>query len=167
MSNNALLGGIPSSFFTIPSLTILYLSNNTFSGTIPSNFGDSTSLVALWLDGNKLNGTIPDVPTPSGWPRISECFYRFLFMITHSIIMQYYYFILFFLTEEVLLDQNLITGSVPTSICDLRERTPINFTTYNFTTLHADCEPPTLVLGQAQVNCRNLCCTACSIGVLV
>ena len=72
MSNNALDGGIPSSFFDLPSLTNLYLSNNTLAGTIPSSFGDSTTLEAIWLDGNKLNGTIPGVPTPNGWPKISE-----------------------------------------------------------------------------------------------
>jgi Leucine-rich repeat (LRR) protein len=72
MSNNALDGGIPSSFFDLPSLSYLYLSNNTLTGTIPSSFGGSITLEAIWLDGNKLNGTIPGVLTSVGRPKISE-----------------------------------------------------------------------------------------------
>ena len=62
--------------------------------------------------------------------------------------------------EEVLLQDNLLTGSIPASICSLRG------SLVNFTTLQADCEPPTLVLGQAQINCVNGCCTACFVGRL-
>ncbi len=68
---------------------------------------------------------------------------------------------LIFISARVLLSKNRLTGTVPSSLCDLRSRDPVQFKS-----LHADCTPnsDTLV---AQNPCANGCCTECFLGVLV
>merc|ERR1712045_968701 len=114
---------------TLESIELRYFSNNTLSGTIPSNFFDAINLMDLWLDGNDLTGTIPDVPENR------------LLKIT-----------------EVLLNNNRLSGPVPSGFCDLRASFPSQFVS-----LHADCEPPP----QSDVPqnfCTPGCCTDCSVG---
>jgi hypothetical protein len=117
---NKLIGSIPSSIFDSPdSLQFVYLQNNFLTGTLPSNFAAASKLVDLYLSFNALTGTIPEVPAGS----------------------------LLFL-EELLFDGNKFSGSVPASVCALRNA--------SLQDLWADCAPP------ATVECSlSDCCTEC------
>mmetsp|Transcript_19556 Transcript_19556/g.28442 ORF Transcript_19556/g.28442 Transcript_19556/m.28442 type:complete len:136 (+) Transcript_19556:196-603(+) len=127
LSENSLNGMIPIDFFSIPNLEILYLSNNTLTGNIPDQISNAPSLRDLYLDGNALDGAIPDIPIDT--------------LQT---------------LEEFLINHNGITGTMPASICILRNDT-IN--PGNLISLWADCgippDPP-------QLDC--VCCTKCFSG---
>lgn len=118
--NNSLGGTIPDSIFQFSaSLRFLYLQNNTFTGTIPPSFASAPLLRDLWLSNNQLSGTIPEVPATN----------------------------LTFL-DEFLVDGNNLSGSMPASVCALRNQ--------SLQDLWADCAPPAEVLCDAPA-----CCTRC------
>jgi hypothetical protein len=120
-SNNQVTGSIPESLFSIPTLRILYLSNNTLAGTLSASYSNPpllrvcTCFIALslslcvfviipyiypnsfakqdlFLDGNGLTGTVPEIDNGE------------LQQLT-----------------ELLLQFNFLTGSMPASICALRD----------------------------------------------
>jgi hypothetical protein len=90
--NNQLTGFLPSSLFDIATLRIAYFSNNSFVGSIPSNFANPPFLRDLFLDGNMLAGTVPSINSTQ------------LRDLT-----------------EFLLQNNDIGGTMPDSICLLRQ----------------------------------------------
>jgi len=59
LSNNNLIGTIPTSIGNLSHLTNLYLSNNQLDGTIPTEFGSLSNLINLGLNNNLLDGSIP------------------------------------------------------------------------------------------------------------
>ena len=91
VSNCIFTGPIPDSIFSAPPLRVLYMSNNTLTGTIPTSYAQPQLLKDLWLDGNGLRGSIPSFSAGQ-------------------------------LTDlnELLLQFNFFTGSVPQSLCALR-----------------------------------------------
>lgn len=89
---NSLTGTIPASIFDVPTLRLAYLSNNTFTGTIPNTYSRPPLLRDLYLDGNGLTGTIPPLLQANDLQDLNE----------------------------LLLQNNFLTGIVPSSICDLR-----------------------------------------------
>jgi Leucine-rich repeat (LRR) protein len=103
LANNRFTGTIPASIFDAASLRLLYLSNNTLSGTIPVTYSKPVSLRDLYLDGNGLTGTIPDADVGK------------LRNLT-----------------EFLVQFNFLSGSMPASVCDLRESS-------NLEQLFSDC----------------------------
>lgn len=124
VSNCNFDGIIPESVFQIPSIRIAYLSNNTFFGTIPSAISDATLLRDLFLDGNDLTGTVPD---------ISEGQFQDL--------------------TEFVLQFNFLTGSVPESICDLRDEGKLRV-------LFSDCGG-----ADPEIECKfPTCCNRCFEG---
>jgi hypothetical protein len=115
---NNLEGPIPSSLFESPdSLEFVYMQGNQLTGALPANFADASSLVDLYLSSNALDGEIPDIPADS-LPALTE----------------------------FLLDDNEFEGSMPASVCALREDALLE-------DLWADCAPP------AKLECA--CCTLC------
>ena len=91
ISNTMLTGTIPKTIFSIPTIRLVYMSKCNLDGTIPPQFADSPVLRDLYLDGNQLTGTIP--PIKSG--QLERL-------------------------NEFLLQDNMIGGSMPDSICSLR-----------------------------------------------
>jgi len=128
-SNNTFSGTIPPAFFSLPKLEILYFSNNTLVGTIPPSISDSPKLRDLYLDGNLLSGSIPE--------------------IVNGTLLS---------LEELLLSFNDLTGTMPSSICALRNN---SMPPGNLVSLHADCvippDPPEII-------CTAGCCTQCTFG---
>jgi Leucine-rich repeat (LRR) protein len=61
ISNNSLIGGIPSMICNASSLRILDISRNRLGGTVPQCLGNfSNDLVVMDLRMNNFHGTIPD-----------------------------------------------------------------------------------------------------------
>lgn len=60
LSNNNLVGEIPSELKDLDQLTELYLFDNSIGGEIPPSLGILTNLTALYLRENNLNGAIPE-----------------------------------------------------------------------------------------------------------
>ena len=63
VSNNALVGPLPESLYSLSNLKFAYLSNNTFTGTISAGLENMRTLNDLWLDGNQFTGTFPSIET--------------------------------------------------------------------------------------------------------
>ncbi|MDF1550818.1 MAG: immunoglobulin domain-containing protein [Bacteroidales bacterium] len=59
LTNNNLVGSIPSDIGNLTYLNRLYLEQNTLSGTIPSEIGNLTQLTRIYLNYNNLSGNIP------------------------------------------------------------------------------------------------------------
>ncbi|MBA0700467.1 hypothetical protein Goari_022763 [Gossypium aridum] len=59
LSNNWLVGQIPSSVSNLTNLASLFLQNNKLNGSIPKDIGRLTNLVELHLSFNRLSGHIP------------------------------------------------------------------------------------------------------------
>ena len=91
VSTNFFSGTIPESIFEVPTLRYAYFSNNTLVGTIPSTYSKPPFLRDLYLNGNTLTGTIPSIN--SG--QLEDL-------------------------NEFVLQKNLLSGTVPDSVCDLR-----------------------------------------------
>ena len=121
-SSNDFSGPIPSTIFGIESLRILYLSNNNLSGKLPDNFGDSPVLRDLFINGNALTGEVPDINSGQ------------LAKLT-----------------EFLLQENQFSGSMPSSICELRDSGILD-------DLWADCDND----AEHKLECQApQCCTLC------
>ena len=59
LSDNGLIGEIPSEIGDLINLEKLYLNNNQLTGSIPSEIGDLINLEKLYLNSNQLTGLIP------------------------------------------------------------------------------------------------------------
>ena len=127
VEQNKLTGPMPSDIFggNLQALRILYLNNNALTGTVPENYGASPRLQDLWLNDNLLTGTLPVIAEG-----------EFLFL------------------EELLLQNNDLTGAVDDSICRILNTTGGG----SLGVLHSDCQPPKGG-GAPQIVCS--CCTAC------
>ena len=91
-ANNLFSGTIPETIFGIEALRLCYMSNNTLTGTIPQEYSEAPLLRDLYLDGNGLTGTVPSIITGE----LQEL-------------------------SEFLVHFNALTGSMPGSVCDLRD----------------------------------------------
>ena len=130
-NNNSFSGPIESSLFSKADLRFVYLSNNTLTGNIPSNYGQPEFLEDVWLSGNFLTGPIPDAREGD-----------------------------FLNITELLLNDNLLSGSVPANICSLRDEDSSNYRSL-FDTLHADCAP---FEGTDMIHNPCDCCSDCFEG---
>lgn len=93
LSNNAFLSGtLPNSLFGLQQVRNIYLANCSLAGTLPANYGTPPNLRDLFLDGNNFVGTVPEVSTGQ---------------LTRL--------------NEFLIQNNDFTGSMPASICVLRD----------------------------------------------
>jgi|GEM_PF-4321757 len=59
LSNNDLVGPIPTEIGNLSLLTSLKLNDNTFSGSIPSSIGNLANLTILVLSTSKITGSLP------------------------------------------------------------------------------------------------------------
>jgi len=92
--NNAMTGAIPTELFDLQLIRLVYLSNNTFTGTFPANYGNPPLLRDLFVENNFLIGTVPEIAAEQ-----------------------------LLNLNEFLIWGNVLTGSVPASICALRNDT--------------------------------------------
>lgn len=90
-ADNMFVGSLPSSIFGAPAVRLLYFSNNNFDGVIPEAFGNTPLLEDLFIDGNSISGTVPELQAGQ----------------------------LLNLGEFLLFD-NQITGTMSSSVCQLR-----------------------------------------------
>ena len=121
-SNNKFLGGsLPSTLFDLPSVRNIYIANCSMTGTIPSNYGKPPNLHDLYLNGNIFEGTVPE-PSMGQLEKLNE----------------------------LLLQGNKLTGSIPASLCSLRD-------TGDLEDLWSDClgSPPQILCDFP--GCCNLC----------
>jgi len=89
--NNSFTGPIPSTLFDVPCVRLVYMQNNQFTGAIPSNFQNADCLKDLYINNNMLTGTVPSIADGT------------LGSFT-----------------EFVLGGNELTGTMPASICALR-----------------------------------------------
>ena len=122
-SNNLLSGTLPASVFDLSTIELLYFESNMLTGFIPENYANAPNLRDLYIFQNQIAGTVPPIEPGQ------------LDVLT-----------------EFLLENNDITGVMPSSICALRGREEDN----DLARLTADCggDPP-------QIECD--CCTDCWI----
>jgi hypothetical protein len=149
-------GTIPSNLFSLPNIQYIYLSNNTIGGTLPPNVFGGARTIDIFIDGNLISGPIPNVTSPL----VNICTFFFCFYLRFLNNYVFAHHSIFSSTAQVLLNNNLLTGSVPSGLCTLRSSKPLQFKS-----LHADCTPgPVSFI--AQTPCANLCCTDCFVGPL-
>lgn len=121
IGNNQFTGPFPDTIFASPeNLRIVYVRLNNFSGSLPPSFSGASNLRDFFINGNDFSGTLPSIPNGS-------------------------------LTQlnEFLLQDNVLIGSMPETICALR-------TTGKLEDLWVDCAPP------AEIECNvPKCCTQC------
>jgi Leucine-rich repeat (LRR) protein len=60
LENNRLTSILPASIGNLAALKVLSLGGNSFSGTLPSTLGQLTSLMRLSMPNNNLTGKLPD-----------------------------------------------------------------------------------------------------------
>jgi hypothetical protein len=89
--NNQFTGTLPSTIFDIPTIRILYFANNLLDGPIPPNYGNPPLLRDLFLSSNNLSGSVPEIQVGQ-LPELTE----------------------------LLLENNMLTGTMAESICNLR-----------------------------------------------
>lgn len=124
MSNNAaIFGTVPTEIFSLPDIRIVYLSNCSLFGPMPSNYASPPKLRDLYLDGNLLNGTVGDVPAGS-----------------------------LLNLNELLIQGNNLSGSVPASLCALR-----NNATGTLDDLWSDCGGAAAKITCSFPDCCNRC----------
>ena len=90
-SRNAFSGPLPGSIFDNGAIELVYLSENMFTGAIPSNLGNADTLRDLYVNDNKLVDMVP--PIKAG--ELENL-------------------------SEFRLENNGITGTMPSTICALR-----------------------------------------------
>jgi Leucine-rich repeat (LRR) protein len=90
-SRSSFSGTIPSSIFSVPTLRLLYLNNNALTGPIPASYANPPLLRDLFLNNNLLTGMVPAIQTGQ-----------------------------LLALNELPLQVNRLTGSMPQSICLLR-----------------------------------------------
>jgi Leucine Rich Repeat len=117
---NMLSGLVPESIFAVPTLETLYLSDNDLSGSLPAAFAAAPVLRDLFLDTNMLAGTVPSIASDQ------------LRTLT-----------------RLRLEENLLTGTMPASICLLR-----GDAADGLQVLQADCAG-----SRPKLEC--FCCTGC------
>lgn len=119
-ARNRFTGPLPPSIFDLPDIRILYFFENAFTGPIPQNWADSPVLRDLYLHNNTLTGRVPPIEPGE------------LAVFT-----------------EFRIEFNVITGTMPASVCALR-----GTASPELVTLHSDClgDPP-------EIRCD--CCSEC------
>lgn len=174
LSSNEIEGSIPSELYQMTQLTLLELEDNLLTSTISPDIGNWVSLRNLYLDRNKLTGVLPtemgflesaqsialnnnlltgDIPSElsqllSLRKLLCVCsrapwvgFRLRLYLLFTSLLISRW------APESLKLDNNLLLGSIPDSLCGLL-----------LTTLSADCLP-SVDDGDVAVTCS--CCTKC------
>lgn len=122
--SNELTGRLPEALTSSGSLHTINITDNSLSGTIPNSMGLMGSSIAqrqrksIWFRNNNLRGTIPE-----SIGSISDL-------------------------TEIVLDGNDLTGTVPSSVCNMETGTTSQ--TFKLRLLATDCE---------KVDCR--CSLAC------
>ncbi|OIV97440.1 hypothetical protein TanjilG_16201 [Lupinus angustifolius] len=107
LSNNLLTGTIPDSIASSTRLYWLNLSFNSFSGSIPAKLTHSDSLTILDFQHNNLSGSVPNTWGGS----VKSGFFRL---------------------QSLILDHNLFSGNVPSSLGRLSELKEISLSHNQF-----------------------------------
>ncbi|TVU37188.1 hypothetical protein EJB05_10491 [Eragrostis curvula] len=110
LSNNHLIGAVPSSIANIPNWNDIDLSGNNLTGPVPPAIRNCTSLVSLILHSNQLTGQIPTLPESLIVLDIS------FNSLSGSLPLDFPSGL-----QLLFLSSNYITGNIPLSICELRE----------------------------------------------
>ena len=113
LTDNNLIGQIPSELFDLTELTTLELSENRLNGSIPSSITQATRLVDLDLSDNQLNGDIPpEVYQLPALETLNLANNQFSGQLSSAISN---------LTQlrEIYLNHNAFTGEIPLELCSL------------------------------------------------
>lgn len=98
-----LVGSIPTEFGILTNLVHIYLNHNFFQNSLPTQFSKLTKVKDLFLEHNAFKGSIPtEVAKMTSLENLR------------------------------IFENNLITGTMPSGICDLKDK--------NLVTLEADCK---------------------------
>jgi hypothetical protein len=124
LSSNELTGPIPAMLFDLEKIREISLHDNYLDGKIPENLGNPSALERLLLQNNVLSGTVPGINVGQ-LPNL----------------------------VELQVQGNSLSGSMPASICVLR-----NGSTGNLEDLLADCGDS----AAPRIGCSvPTCCTQC------
>ena len=163
MEQNELTGTIPAGLFGfgLSGLRILYLNDNQLTGALPENVGSSPRLKDFWINDNQLTGTLPIISEGEflflgKWcSHVPVADYTCLLHDLTPTLLQTKHFLP--IAEELLINNNDLTGVVDESYCLIRNNTVPGG---NLGVFHADCQPSPD--GQPpQIQCS--CCTACFV----
>ncbi|KAK4481251.1 hypothetical protein RD792_012134, partial [Penstemon davidsonii] len=109
LDNNNLSGYLPPELAQMRGLTILQLDNNNFAGSvIPNSYGNMAKLLKLSLRNCSLQGTIPDLSGIRGLLYLDLSMNQFTGRISTNRLSEN--------TTTMYLDNNLLSGSVPSNI---------------------------------------------------
>lgn len=120
LSNNNLIGTIPTEIGDLPNLSSLRLSNNQLSGPLPSTITNLTNLGDLFVDYNQLSGSLPsNIGDMVTLGNLDIQFNAFSGSIPSSLGDCS-------LMENIVMESNQLTGSIPASLGQLTGLFQIN-----------------------------------------
>lgn len=126
MRDNALSGNVPEKFWGLPLFQFLELQNNHFEGSISPSISAYQQLTGLWISGNNFSGKIPvEICRLENVTRINLSQNRFSgelpFCITGLKL------------QKLELQDNELTGKMPSSVSSWTELTELNLARNRFT----------------------------------
>ena len=111
LTNNSLVGTIPTELGVLDKLEKLWLNDNSLTRTIPSEIWLLTSLVNLNFSENSLSGTIPPLPQIPTLKTMRISANKLTGTIPPDIFTPS--------IERILIGKNYLTGTIPTEIGNL------------------------------------------------
>ncbi len=127
LSQNNLLGSLPSSLGNLTGMSLLYLSSNNLSGAVPTSLSGLSSLEKLYLDRNQLVGPFPSqLQSISSLKELYLSYNNFYGTIPSSINNLAN-------LQMIWLDGNAMSGTIPSSLMTMTALKFIALNGNNFT----------------------------------
>ncbi|GJM92765.1 hypothetical protein PR202_ga09261 [Eleusine coracana subsp. coracana] len=127
--NNKFNGPIPRSLGFVPNLTIIRLDQNQFSGPVPKSIGNLRNLMELSLASNLLNGTVPDLSNATQLNYLDLSNNDFTSSPAPP------WFSELTSLNTLFMDNDRLTGSIPSAIFSLPELQQVSLAKNAFNTL--------------------------------
>jgi hypothetical protein len=129
LSTNRLTGTLPSQLQEMLNLRLLDASNNVLNGPIP-NFSNFSNLEEIYLEDNRLTGSLSDLLGESAMEGLSSLKY-------------------------LSLSQNQITGTLPSSICNLKKLIMLSLWSNDMTGQIPSCVGEIETIGKLRQSCKT------------